>query len=271
MMGRYHLSDDAHPEDLMRPVSFLLAAAIMLAACDTATAPRSMQSSVDDSRVPAELRALYREDAARLALRELQARPGGYGDIAISAELIDPYYAALVQVFNADGLGARDTVVDVYSIHTFGQPETRRLLLQASADQEWVQRLVNGELPTGNAPVDSLLEDYGLSLDWKYPLSTSNEMLIVLRAADALNVAALAHLFDGVAGLRYSEPDGMAGDGNDIRALRGALILLDYSVGYGDCPAGCIARRTYHFAVHADGTVEYLGASGSPPPNLPQP
>ena len=62
-----------------------------------------------------------------------------------------------------------------------------------------------------------------------------------------------------------------AGDGNDIRALRGAPILLDYSVGYGDCPAGCIARRTYHFAVHADGTVEYLGASGSPPPNLPQP
>ena len=58
----------------------------------------------------------------------------------------------------------------------------------------------------------------------------------------------------------------MGGDGNDIRASRADLILLDYSVGYGDCPAGCIGRRFYHFAVHEDGTVDYLGASGSPPP-----
>ncbi len=250
----------------MKPVSFLFAAAVMLAACDTATAPRSLQSSVDDSRVPDELRVLYREDAARLALRELLARPGGYGDIAITAELIDTYYAALIEVFNADGLGARDTVVDVYSIHTFGLPETHRLMLQASADQEWVQRLVNGELPTGNARVDRLLEDYGLSLDWKYPLSTSNEMLIVLRSTATLNIAALAHLFEGIAGIRYSEPDGMGGDGNDIRASRADSILLDYSFGYGDCPSGCIGRRFYHFAVHDDGTVEYLGASGAPPP-----
>src|SRR3989454_9832385 len=135
MMGRYHLSDDAHPEGLMRPVSSLLTAAVILAACDTATAPRSMQSSVDDSRVPAELRVLYREDAARLALRELQARPG-YGDIAIPAQLIDTYYTALVQVFNADSLGARDTVVDVYSIHTYGQLETHRALW-AAAGRQW--------------------------------------------------------------------------------------------------------------------------------------
>ena len=57
--------------------------------------------------------------------------------------------------------------------------------------QEWVQRLVNGELPTGNAHVDRLLEDYGLSLDWKYPLTTSNEMLIVLRSAATLNIAVI--------------------------------------------------------------------------------
>src|SRR2546422_8879398 len=96
-----------------------------LGACATPAAPRTVRSFVNDSRVRDELRVLYREDAAHLALRELQARPGGYGDIAITAELIDSYYAALVQVFNADGLGARDTVVDVYSIHSFGQPETR--------------------------------------------------------------------------------------------------------------------------------------------------
>src|SRR2546427_12389542 len=111
-----------------------------LGACADPAAPRTVRSFVNDSRVPDELRILYREDAARIALRELQARPGSYGDIAITAELIDTYYAALVQVFNADGLSARHTVQDVYRIHTFGQQEAHRLLVQDSTDQECVQR-----------------------------------------------------------------------------------------------------------------------------------
>src|SRR5947207_492604 len=166
MMGRYHLSDDAHPEDLMRPVSFLLVAAVMLAACDTATAPRSMHSSVDDSGVPAELRAAYLEDANRLALRDLLAR---------------------------------------------GPPEP-------------------------------------------------------------INIIALAQLFSGISGVRFAEPNGVVGDGNDITgSVEDSRVLLDYSVGYGDCPSGCIGRRFYHFAVHDDGTVDYLGATGSPPPRPGQP
>src|SRR5690348_12584151 len=116
MMGRYHLSDDAHPEPLMRPVSFVLAAAVMLAACDTATAPRSMKSSVDDSRVPAVLRAAYFEDASRLALRDLLAT--GFSEIPIPQDAVQPYYNALVLVYNATALAARDTVVDIYRIHT---------------------------------------------------------------------------------------------------------------------------------------------------------
>src|SRR5438445_13088537 len=94
-----------------------------LGACADPAAPRTVRSFVNDSRVPDELRILYREDAARLALLELQSRPGGYGDIAISAELIDTYYAALVQVFNAVGLGARDTLVMIYSIVSLCRPE----------------------------------------------------------------------------------------------------------------------------------------------------
>src|SRR2546427_5712873 len=125
MMGRYHLSDDAHPESLMRPVSSLLAAAVILAACDTATAPRSIQSSVDDSHVPAELRAAYLEDANRLALRDLLAN--GFSEVPIPQDAVQPYYNALVLVYNATALPARDTVVDVYRIHTMN-PATRSLL-----------------------------------------------------------------------------------------------------------------------------------------------
>src|SRR5437899_1201243 len=147
MMGRYHLSDDAHPEDLMRPVAFLFFAAVMLSACDTATAPRSMHSSVDDSRVPAELRAAYLEDANRLALRDLLAN--GFSEVPIPQDAVQPYYNALVGVYNATALPARDTVVDVYRIRTSGNPTTRSLLLQLVGTEPWAQHLARREIPTG--------------------------------------------------------------------------------------------------------------------------
>src|SRR5712672_1921853 len=97
-----------------------LAVLVLIAACHMATAPRSIQSSVDDSRVPAELRAVYLEDANRLALRDLLAN--GFSEVRIPQEPVQPYYKALVLVYNAIALPARDTVVDVYRIHTIGPP-----------------------------------------------------------------------------------------------------------------------------------------------------
>src|SRR6266576_4204670 len=150
----------------MMRVSFLLSAVVMLAACDSATAPRSMQSSVDDSRVPAELRAAYLEDANRLALRDLQAN--GFSEVPIPQDAVQPYYNALVLVYNATALPARDTVVDVFGIHTIG-PTTRSLLLQLLGTETWVQRLARREIPTGEPTVDTLLARYSLSVGTAYP------------------------------------------------------------------------------------------------------
>ena len=251
----------------MKTLSSVLATVAMVVACDGATAPSSFQSTVDDSQLPEPLRAAYREDAARLALRDLVSH--GYGGVEIPSDALQPYYDALVLVYNATGLPARDSVTDVYGIHSFPQPATRSLYMIVGGDQEWAQRLVRDSVPTGDAVVDQLLSDYALAFDHVHPL-TAGELLIVLRSAVALNVAALAPKFSAAPGVRSSQPNGACCDGNDIRgSVAESRVLLDYSVGYGDCMAGCISRRFYHFAVHPDGSVEYLGASGAPPP--PQP
>ena len=244
---------------------FLSAVAVIaLIACTDGTAPRSMQSSVDDSRVPAELRAAYLEDANRLALRDLLAN--GFSEVPIPQDAVQPYYNALVLVHNATALPARDTVVDVYSIHTIG-PTTRSLLLWLFGTETWVQRLARGELPTGDPTVDTLLARYSLTVGSVYTMH-NGEVLVTLVPPEPLNISALAGLFHGITGVRFAEPNNVIGAANDIGgSIAGERVALDYSVGYGDCPAGCIARRFYHFAVHDDRTVEYLGASGSPPPH----
>ena len=253
----------------MKSVWSVVAAVALIVACEGATAPRSFQSKVDDSLVPEPLRAAYHDDAARLALRELEG--DGYDGISIPPDAVQPYYNALVLVYNATALPARDTVVDVYGIHSFPYPATRNLYMIVAGDQPWAQRLAQDSVPTGNAVVDQLLSDYDLSFSRAYNMSTG-ELLIVLRSANALNMDALAPKFLAAPGVRGAGPDHGCCDGNDIDgSIEEAHVLLDYSVGYGDCPSGCIGRRFYHFAAHADGTVEYLGASGSPPPRPGEP
>jgi hypothetical protein len=253
----------------MKSVLSVLAAAAMMVACDGATAPSSFHSTVDDSRVPASLRAAYLEDATRLALRDLLA--GGFAGIAVPRDAIQPYYDALVLVYNATVLPARDSVTDVYQIHTFPQPATRSLYMIVAGDQQWAQRLALDSVPTGNAVVDRLLSEYALSFDHVHRMS-AGELLIVLRATLPLNVAALAPKFAEATGVRSANPNEGCCDGSNIAgAVRESRVLLNYSVGYGDCMAGCIGRRFYHFAVRDDGTVEYLGPSGSPPPRPGQP
>lgn len=244
----------------MKPL-VAVAAAIVIAACDGATAPRSTQPRVDDAGVPAGLRAAYRDDAARMALRDLQAR--GYKDIPIPAEAVQPYYDGLVAVYNATMLPARDTVVDVFAIHTFGNPATRELFLWALLSEPWVDRLSRGEIPTGDGDVDAILARYALSFTGARTLY-EGDVLINLESAEALNIAELAPLFRRFAGVKYAEPDALGGDGNDIEgAVDGSRVVLSYSVGTGDCYAGCIHRRYYRFAVEPDGMVEYLGADGT--------
>jgi hypothetical protein len=227
-----------------------------------------MQSSADDSRVPAALRAAYVEDASRLALRDLLANR--FSEVPIPQEAVQPYYNALILVYNATALPARDTVVDAYHIHTIG-PATRSLLLQLVGTEPWVQRLARREIPTGDPTIDTLVARYSLSVGSVSTLH-DGDVLLTLGPPVPLNIKALAGLFHGITGVRFAEPTNVIGGGNDIGgSIDGSRVLLDYSVGYGDCPAGCIARRFYHFAVHDDGAVEYLGASGSPPPQPGQP
>jgi hypothetical protein len=247
----------------MKSLSSVLVAVVLIVGCD-ATSPFSFRSTVDDSAVPELVRAAYREDANRLALRDLLAR--GYDAIPIPTDAVQPYYDALVSVYNAAALPARDTVVDVYGIHTFGNPVTRSLLLWLLGSEDWVQRLARREVPTGEPSIDTLLARHSLSLATVHVLH-DGDVLVTLAPPGPLNIEALAAPFRGVSGVRFAQPNNMIGDGNDIDgSIEASRVLLDYSVGYGDCPAGCTARRSYRFAVHDDGTVQFLGASGSPPP-----
>jgi hypothetical protein len=46
--------------------------------------------------------------------------------------------------------------------------------------------------------------------------------------------------------------------------------VVEVTIGWGDCQAGCIERHVWTYDVHADGTLELVSESGDPvPADLP--
>jgi hypothetical protein len=246
----------------------LTVAAAGAAGCDSVPAPTDPTVPLipqENVEISGPLQNAYREDAARLALRSiLEAGGAGRNEVRLPPALVSTFYNALTRV-HAMNHPARDSVVEMYRIHTFPNPATHELIVGVDPGQEWVQRWQRGDRLTGNSSVDRLMEEFNLQLERYYPWSSGHA--VVLRSAAPLNILALARRFSDIRSVRYAEPNGFGGDGHDIRArLMNSGVRLDYSVGFGDCPAGCIGRHTWSFLVDSSGHTTYLGSSGDPVP-----
>lgn len=244
------------------------------AGCDRLGGPGAANlRQVDDTTLPDSVRAVYYEDAGRLVMRRLQEMQSlALNQIELPAPQVESMYRALARVYNATGLPVRDSVVDLYHIHTFPVPDVRRLTVLLAHGVGWADAWRRGQTLTGNPEVDTLLVRWDLTLDRFFGFTTVDYDLATLHAARPLNMFALGDRFRPIAGVRDASPSSWGGDGNDITAKPdGDAWLLDFSIGYGDCPAGCIGRRTWAFRVGSDGTVAYLGVSGSAPPTRTSP
>ena len=78
-----------------------------------------------------------------------------------------------------------------------------------------------------------------------------------------LNILYLGNIFERISGVNYAEPDKAIGDGNYIKAqIESSYIKYIFSIGWGDCPAGCIHRHFWEYTVSYKGEVKYLGSYG---------
>lgn len=225
--------------------------------------------SANDSNVPAALREAYKEDAAMLTVRLMHEHGGSQAqEVEPPPPVIHDFYCALIRVFNATSIAARDSVVSIYDIHSVRNVQDlslRSLILWVSYSTDWVSAWINGERFTGNTEIDGLMEQFDLELG--NTKQRWGSFQVVLIAGRPLNISALATRFKAIDGIVLVEPNGYGGDGDNITAtVYLPFIFLDYSVGYGDCPAGCISRRYWGFRVSIPGYVSYRGSWGDPAP-----
>lgn len=249
---------------MWRIVRVGLLASIIGLACSEGSRPPSGPEPTLPSMLtfPDSLALSYREDAARLALRARIDNGPHPVPIEIPVPRIDAFFASLAQVYDLVS-AERDSVFSVYGIHTFEWPELRSLIVAVNESYGWTEAWQNGKTWTGYDAVDKLIEAHALTLV-RYRESGS---YAVLESARPVYMSALADAFEEIPGVRYASPNQRGGDGNDIVVRTGPSFLeLDFSVGYGDCPAGCLYRRHWVFRVDGPGRARFVGSYGDPPP-----
>lgn len=215
----------------------------------------------NDQALSDTLKSLYEDAAFFLAVREIMNTPGDTTTTP-PAKDVDRYYNALVHVYNQNG-SIRDSLVERYEIVVFPLYATGDLLVGIDPTVDWTSAWQNGTRLTGNSTIDNLLDRFALNL-----ISYSDGLkYVLLRSSNKYNMIAVGERFEAVNGVRFAEPNGSVGDGNNITGSADQDgVMLTYSVGYGDCPAGCTARRYWDVAVDYTGNVVFLRSYGAPGP-----
>ena len=185
--------------------------------------------SSPDFSLPAS--SLRTDDAVILTLR-LQKT-----EIFLDSTLLNEIQSSL-----ALARGVNDSLVD---IHAFPDYVPNQLILSSSAS--WTQSWRKGNLVTGNAFIDTFSAVYRLKGVDTMLFGSS----YVLTFEQPLQIVNLSKLYSSEKTVAYAEPNGYVGDGDDIRMFKkNGEWDVAFSIGRGDCPAGCIYRYYWYVAVH---------------------
>ena len=217
-----------------------------------------------DPELPTELAAAYREDAARLAVREYNTTSQTGEQVAtIPQDRIDYFYGLLSKAYWL--YSKSDSIPDLSGIHTQKSPNLRQINVVLQKDSPFKENWSKGVTLTNNLYLNQLIAKYKISIK-NYRESTLGPSL-TMEAGYNVNTKELGFMVKNFETIRSAEPQAPIGDGNDITYGTDSknATSLKFSIGEGDCPSGCINRKFWIFDIMTDGKVVYMGTRGKIP------
>lgn len=226
-------------------VALLVLAALVGTACDSQhVVPGSLPLSH-------RLDSLTHRDAGVLAFRHTLAT-GDSTTVDLDPDLLRGLYLAVGRVRLSEHAGI------VEGIHAPLSPSPFEVGVLTEAGAGWSAAWASGQTRTGFVPVDALIERYHLRLaaHYSFPFGETG----VLASPRPVNTLALGRAFAEVETVRSGYSESHPRGSRDIEAeRRNGAWRLDFSIGEGDCPRGCLSRTYWTFRIRDGGGVEYLG------------
>jgi hypothetical protein len=255
----------------MKHVVWMAVAAMILvglAGCKPASGGQKNKGK--DRELPAELAAAYREDAARLAVRELlTTTQTGENAADIPQGRIDYFYGLLSKVYWI--CKDVDSIPDLSGIHTLKNPSLRQIMVVLDKTSPFKENWSKGVTLTNNLYLNQMISKYKITIK-NYRESSLGPTMIMETGMD-VNTKELAFLIKNIETIRHAEAEGIVGDGNDITYGSDGknAMAIKYSIGEGDCPSGCINRKSWVFYILTDGSISFMGTRGKIPVGMEPP
>ena len=192
----------------------------------------------------------YLDDAKQLYVKEINADSThpNYNIALLDSKKINKILSLFQAVYNLKSPES-DTIFKVYKIHTLFCYSLNSIVLKVNTDAPEINNLSMGIIPTGDQQLDDLLITYkfdSVRLSYSYPsfpwLSVNTE--------ESYNLIPIINAFEKLPSVLIAENNGGCFDGNNIEIINeGEKTTLDFSIGFGDCPAGCIYRKHWKFII----------------------
>jgi len=234
-------------------LSFTIIVFFILQSCEYSTQPEEIyyqMSTSNDSSLSDSVKTLYIYDAVMLANFEMSKDSVLKYTVLVPDSLIMKYYNTLILVNNASKIKHVDYV---RGIHPYSSKRIKKFFIYINdTSSMWITNWQNGNLwhdgnlNTGIIEVDNIFKEY------RFNITSMTRIFdfysIEIETEDYVNKNAFISLFSNI------EEISISGKGfnqiNTIDALPvGNSIIITYSIGWGDCPAGCIYRHYWMFEI----------------------
>ncbi|MCG6188414.1 hypothetical protein [Maribellus maritimus] len=193
----------------------------------------------------------YLHDAKQLYMDEIYHNENhfNYSDPSLDNEEIDKILKIIQAVYDSRS-PQRDTVFDVYQIHGYYCYSFSSVGLMVETERPEIQSLSENVFPTGDEELDNLLTAYGFDsvrTAYSYP----NFPWLTVYTQQEFNMLPVEKEFMEIESVVLAEFNkGCIGDGNNITLKRDSdSAVITFSIGMGDCPAGCIYHKYWEFKV----------------------
>lgn len=193
----------------------------------------------------------YTNDAKQLYMHEIinDSLHVNYYNPILDTNEIDKILKIIQAVYDSDS-PERDTVFNVFQIHGYYCYSFNAISLQVQTDDPGIINLSQDSIPTGDLDLDALLATYhfdSVKTFYSYP----NFPWLTIFTKDEYNLTPLEDEFEEIESVFIAEfGKGCVGDGNTITLIRNnSSATITFSIGSGDCPAGCIYHKYWEFEV----------------------
>lgn len=144
----------------------------------------------------------------------------------------------------------RDVVFDEHQIHGYYCYSFNSISLKVKNEKEEIVNLSKSIIPTGNKDLDEFLSKYSIDsvrTSYNYP----DFPWLTLFTKKEYNMIPAEDEFGKQESVVVAEiSKGCVGDGNSITLKRDkSTAIITFSIGSGDCPAGCIYHKYWEFKV----------------------